>query len=175
MLPFLLPLLNKPRWPTRGEVALIASVLVILLLMSWTRRGEEIARLREALSAKPLVEERVKEKVVTRVEKGPIRIETRTIERPGGERVVERVVYRDRVVTETGSERTAERQETAVCPAFAAPRTWALGGGLDLRRRDRGAFGVSKSFGDLSLGLSHSVGAGAQIGDFSAGISLKVF
>lgn len=163
----LLLLLRKLRLPTRGEAELLGLVAFVLLFASWQRRGEAIKTRDAIIAAKPMIEERVKE---VRIE-GPVRVVEKIVKSADGACTIERTTERAEVRTE----RAAEHMERPVCPAPDRIKTWAVGGGLNLRHRDRGSVGLSKSFGDLGLGLSHDVGAGAKLGDMSAGISLKVF
>lgn len=157
-----------PRLPNRGELLLIILVLGTLLAVA----GKHIQDLNVALRSKPKVEIVYKDRVVEKRVQGPVRIEEKVIETPGKDRVIERVITRDAVVTDRSTDREGSHTETPVCPA---PKTWAIGGGIDLRRRDRGAVGISKSFGDLSLGVGHAVGEGATLLDFQGNVSLKVF
>ena len=166
-MPLFLLLLRKLRLPTRGEAEIIGLVAFAMLFMSWQRRGEAIKTRDAIIAAKPLIEEHVRE---VRVE-GPVRIVEKIVKQADGACTIERVTERAEVTTS----REAERKETPICLPPAVAKTWAIGGGVNLRHRDRGSVGVSKSLGDLSIGLSHALGSGARPGDVSSSISLKLF
>lgn len=101
-------------------------------------------RLHERLAAKPLVQDRV----VTRTVQGPTRVEVRTITKPGGEKIVERV----RTVESKVTDRASEHTETPACPRVptryaglgVSPGYWTrprLSAGLTFGGRvDAGAF-----------------------------------
>lgn len=98
--------------------ALLVTVGVLGLLLAGA--GARIMSLERAIAAKPKIEYRdkiVEKKVQVKVA-GAVRIEEKIIEGPGRERVIERIVYRDPVKTdtETGRESVTERKEEAACP-----------------------------------------------------------
>ena len=95
-------------------LAFIVAALIALVL----RQRERIAAQDAALAARPAVQDHV---VIKRVQ-GPTRIEVRTIEKPGGERIVERIRY----VESSSSERSNEHQETPA-QAPVSKRTRYLG------------------------------------------------
>lgn len=120
-----------------------------------------------------------KDRVVAQKVAGPVRIVTRTVEKPGAERVVERVVERGAVTTTTTTDRqgtstdtsktTAEKLTSAGQPGWrvavspgwdlrdltdARPRTW--GGEVDRRVLGPvwlGAWARSDKTGGLSVGF----------------------
>jgi len=166
MPPFLL-LLKSLRLPSRSEAELLGVVAFVLLFASWLRRGEAIKTRDAIIAAKPMVEERVREVKV----EGPVRVVEKIVKGADGSCSIERTTDRGEVTTS----READRKETPICLPTPAGKTWAIGGGLDLRRRDRGTVGLSKSYGDLSIGLGHAWGAEAKPGDLNGSVSLKVF
>lgn len=101
-------------------------------------------RLHERLAAKPMVQDRV----VTKTVQGPTRVEVRTIIKPGGEKIVERV----RTVESKTTERASEHVEVPACPRVptryagvgVTPGYWTrprLSAGLTFGGRlDAGAF-----------------------------------
>src|SRR3990172_1826875 len=163
----LLSLLRRLRLPSRSEAELLGFAVFVLLFASWLRRGEAIKTRDTIIAAKPMIEDRIQ---LVRVE-APVRIIEKIVKSADGSCSIERTTDRGTVTTKTES----ERKETSVCLPLSAGKVWALGGSLDLRRRDRGAAGVSRSFGDLTLGLGHAWGGDARLGELSAGASLKVF
>lgn len=166
----LLLLLKNLRLPTRGELEIAGCAALVFFFVAWQRRGEQIAARDAVIAAKPRVEfrDRIIEKRVT--VRGPIQIvKVRT---PDG--TVTTTTNRSGETVTADKDRALERSETPVCPAHVA-KTWGLGGALDLRRRDRGAAAVSKSFGDLTLSLGHAWGGDARLGDVNAGLSIKVW
>jgi hypothetical protein len=103
----------------RGLLGTIAALVVLLALA-----GQKIMEQDRAIAAKPKIEYRekiVERKVQVRVA-GPVRVEEKITEGPGRERVIERVVYKEAVKTdtETGRESSVDRKEEAACPP--APR-----------------------------------------------------
>lgn len=166
LMPLLL-LLRKLRLPTRGEAELIGIIAFVLLFASWLRRGEAIKTRDAVIAAKPTIEERIVEK---RIE-GPVRVVEKIIKSADGACSIERVTERGPVVIE----RAAEHTERPVCASTIAVKTWAVGGALDLQRRDRGSAGISKSFGNISFGFSHDLGVGAHLGDVNGTLSLRLF
>lgn len=163
----LLSFLRRLRLPSRGEVELAGVVVIVGLLAYTGRLRERVAARDAALAARPTVEERVQ---LVRVE-APVRVVEKIVRGADGACSIERTTERGAVTTTTDS----ARKETPACLPAAAVKTWALGGGLDLRRRDRGNVGLSKSFGDLTLGLGHAWGGDARLGDVSGNLSIKVF
>lgn len=103
------------RLPSKGEAALIGAALVVLLFVSWLRRGERIAVLEQAVAAKPRVEfrDRIVEKRV--VVKGPVRVVK--VEAPDGTKTT--TVDRAAETISTDKDRDVARSETPVC---APPR-----------------------------------------------------
>lgn len=172
----LLPLLSKLRRPNKTEITLVGVVLVVLLLISWVNRGAEIKRLQTALDAKPLVESVRHTEKQKNVKRGPSKTTTKITFDPntGKKLAVEKVKESGPVEEHTAAELDETRKATPICSPIIE-KTWALGGTFDLRQRNRGSIGVSKSLGILSVGVGHDVGQGAQLGDMKAGISLKLF
>lgn len=72
------------------------AIILVLFLASCG----EIMRLRAIVQARPTVQDRV----VTKTVQGPTRTEVRTIFKPGGERVEERIVYVESKTTEREKE-----------------------------------------------------------------------
>lgn len=163
--------LNLVRLPTKGEAAIAAGAAVVLLLASWAHRGDRIKALEAALGAKPKIEfrDRVVEKRV--VLRGPVKIVK--VEAPDGTKTT--TTERAPETISTDKDRDVARVETPICPQPDRPRTWGFGGSFDLRNKDRGSLGASKSFGDVTVGLAHNVGAAAKIGDVSVNASVKVW
>ncbi len=159
------------RLPTRSELELVGVVVLVFFVSAFLREREKVASRDAIIAAKPRVEfrDRIVEKRV--VVKGPVHVVT--VQARDGSKTI--TVDRSAETISTDKARDLARTETPVCPAPDRPRTWGFGGSLDLRRRDRGSVGASKSFGDLTLGLSHAVGAGASIGDVSGSASVKVW
>lgn len=123
-MPPLLPIkLLEEAWEHR---ALIAFTALIGLMALAKRQQETIGALRAELAMKPRVEVReVTRTVVKRVE-GPVRVQEKIILQPGGERIIERVVDRGPVTTDSGSEVAQDRKESQpVLPA--RPRNRILG------------------------------------------------
>lgn len=156
-----------------GRYLGVIGLLLVLLILSLRR----ITQLDSALAMKPKIEVHTvtETKIVEKKIAGPVVIREKIVTRPGGEKIVERLIERAEVRVDRVSGQTLAQMARPICPAFEGVKTWAVGGALNLRHRDRGSVGLSKSFGNLSLGASHAVGAGAHVGDISAGLSLKVF
>lgn len=104
--------------PSKLDERLLLVIIVLGLLLA--AAGAKILRLQEQLAARPAVEERV---VYKRVQ-GPVRVEVRTITKPGGEKVVERIRTVESVVVDTVTEH-------AEAPAAPRPRNRYLGVGVD--------------------------------------------
>lgn len=103
------------------------SILVMLLVVAIVALGLYVDRLRGELAAKPRVEvhEHVVERKVQVKVAGPVRIEEHIVEGPGQERVIERVVYREAVKTDTETGREATVLTVAEpCSASAPARRW---------------------------------------------------
>lgn len=138
----------------RNRLVVLAGVCLCLLLWIWGLLGH-INALRAAVDAKPKVESSVQVKTDTRIVQGPERVVERIIEVPGGTKTVERTIYRDRVVSTTGTESKKESTETPQgVPSLA--RRWVLGVsgapglGGDFIRRGASAR-VGRSFGPLDI------------------------
>lgn len=122
LLSALAPLFRKRDTWYIGCILLLVGVLWLAHLKL---RAAELA-----LATKPKVEyvKQIFEKTVTTA--GPERVVEKIREIPGGERIIERVVYRDTVKTETGTETKVDRKEEAACPP-AASRKRYVGLALD--------------------------------------------
>ena len=103
-------------YDNRGKILGFALAFAVALCV---RRGEKIA----LLESHPIVDEHT----VTRIVQGPTRTEYRTIEKPGGERIVERIKY---VESRDVSMDTA-RTETPACPAQATSPRFRVGARAD--------------------------------------------
>lgn len=88
-------------WRFKTELALVA---VLAFALGVTKENKA---LKAVITTRPTVEE----KIVTRVEKGPVRIVERIVVKPGGERIVDRVVTREIVRIE----REAAKEEAPAC------------------------------------------------------------
>ena len=124
-----------------GIIALVAALLFFMALSM--RRGEKIATLEAVIAARPRVEEKTK---LVRVS-GPTRWLTRTIEKPGGERVIEKIRY----VESSETRRESEHQETPACAPVAAPRWRYMG--LEyapLSQRSAARMGLSRGRFEIS-------------------------
>src|SRR3990167_3991966 len=89
-----IPMLNPSKlisdvYENRAKLLACVAVFFIALCL---RQRQKLAKLELVVSSKPMVEERV----ITKVVQGPTRTEYRTIEKPGGETIVERIVYVER-------------------------------------------------------------------------------
>lgn len=104
--------------PSKLDERLLLVCIVLGLLLA--AAGAKIVRLQEQLAAKPAVVDRV---VYKRVQ-GPTRVEVRTITKPGGETVVERIRTVESVIVDTVTEH-------AEAPAAPRPRNRYLGVGVD--------------------------------------------
>lgn len=176
----LLPLLRK------RDTYYVAAI-VVLAVAAWSLRGK-VRVLELTLATKATVVEQKHEsvdkdvKVDTRKEQGRVKIVREYVQVPGSctSTLARETEEHEPVVTVIGRTEATDRKtdiarsETPACPQFA-PRTWGLGGGFDPRNRDRGSVTLSKSFGDLTVGLGHNVGAGARPGDVSVSASIKVW
>jgi hypothetical protein len=107
-------------WKHRTKILLIVAVG---LLAVCKRQNEKIGHLKALLEQEPIVLDRV----VTKTVEGPVRIVEKIIEKPGGEKIVERVITREVVVKEAAS----EHSEAPACPAVKAAPRWIVGASVD--------------------------------------------
>ena len=175
-MPPLLPLL-KQAWDHRTLI--LAAALVFFIALSKHQS--------DMLDAEPLVKiVKVveKNKSVKRgpIKRGPSKTTKTVTTTPDGTKtsttVKETGAVEEGPSETTSSSRTAsEKSSTPAAVAIAAARgkTWGPTLSLDLKRRDRGSAGLSKSFGDLSISVTHAWGPGAHAGDVSAGVGLKLW
>lgn len=98
----LLPLLKKR---DNLYLLLIAGLIAALFLSAI-----KIKRLELALAQPPKIEERI----VTNTIIGPTRTIEKIVEKPGGERVIERIIYREKEVTSNSTERIQEPGQQAI-------------------------------------------------------------
>jgi hypothetical protein len=141
-------LLLQQAWDNRAKILLIIAVGLAALSK---RQLEQIQQLRAELEAKPSVQERV----VTRVERGPVRIVKHVVEKPGAERIVTVEVLREAWSSETSS----EHRETPACPAAPRAPRWILAASTDPTARGRSELlraGVTLG-GRLDLSYGHSI------------------
>lgn len=130
--------------PSRFDMRLLLGCIALALLLA--AAGHRIVELNAMLDAKPEVSERI----ITRTVQGPTRTEVRTIVKPGGERVEERIVYVESKVTE----RDREHSES---PSAPKRRTRYLGIGvdpLDYARAPRIRAGATV-FGSVDAGIAY--------------------
>ena len=120
-------LLKLPREAYEHRAKILGCCAVFFLALS-LRQRERIAHLEAVAAAKPMVQERV----VTKVIQGPTKTEYRTIDRPGVERIEERIVY----VESKSTERASEHEERPVCPQAASSPRFLAGARLDPRARE---------------------------------------
>lgn len=106
----MLPILSVPTprdvYENRGKL-LLGTALLLLALVS--HQDGTIRSLRATLEARPAIQERV----VTRTIQGPTLVKWRTVTKPGGEKVVEKVRY----VESRARSNETEHEETPVCEA----------------------------------------------------------
>lgn len=83
-------------------------VFVVLLIFAIHLLNGQVQSLEIALASKPRIETkietRIETKIETRIVQGPERIVEKIIIKPSGEKIIERVVYRDRIITVSGTE-----------------------------------------------------------------------
>lgn len=135
-------ILNLLPEKTTGKLVLVIAILVVFLIASVAR----VRNLQTQLAAKPITQDRI----VTRTVTGPTRIEIRTITKPGGEVIVERIQTVESKVEETGK----AHEEIPV----AIPRTRYVGLGIDPARWSalpRLRAGVTVWGGAVDLGASY--------------------
>lgn len=102
--------------------ALILATIAVGLFAFSVRAVQRVMRLEADLAAKPRVVEKVVVKTETKKIQGPVRVVEKLVEG----KVVERVVYKDPVVTETKKDAEKDHVETPICPApHAAPTRFA--------------------------------------------------
>ncbi len=92
--------------------ALILATILVGVTAFMARCVQDNIRLRQMLADKPKVETKVETRVETKIVQGPERIVERVVK---GE-VVERVVYRDPVTTQTVKDKASEQVEKPFCP-----------------------------------------------------------
>lgn len=146
------------RLPSRNEAALIALAIIVLLFVSWLRRGEKIATLEAALAAKPRVEfrDRIVEKKVT--VRGPVQVVT-VIAKDGTKTIT---ANRAGETVTSDKARDLERTETPICPAPYQARTRYVhlagdaagpyGGDIGLTLWDRWDVGVTGDWRRQAVG-----------------------
>jgi len=83
-----------PLLPPKTDERYVVALVIMGVLLAGA--GAKILRLQEQLDAKPAVEDRI---VYRRVQ-GPTRVEVRTIIKPGGEKIVERIRVVEKVEVE---------------------------------------------------------------------------
>lgn len=130
--------------PSRMDTRLLLGCIALGLLLA--AAGHRITELNAELRARPATEERV----VTRTVQGPTRTEVRTIVKPGGERIEERIVYVE-------SKTTERDREFSSTPSAARARTRYLGIGvdpLDYARAPRIRAGATV-FGSFDAGVAY--------------------
>lgn len=110
--------------------ALILAFAIAGLVALAKRQQEQIGGLKARLEMKPAVVERETVKTV----QGPVRVVEKIVEKPGGERVIEREIIREVKVTEKGSEHI----EAPVCPAQKPAKRWLVGASADPARAQDG-------------------------------------
>lgn len=103
--------------PERREKVLASAALALVALA--LHLAGRVRELEAVIAAKP----RIEEKIVYKRIQGPTRTEVRTIERPGGERIVERIKYVERAEVSKDTEHT----ETPVAAPFAKRTRWIHG------------------------------------------------
>lgn len=103
----------------------IAALLLCVVVLVRKTRVQAVA-----LAEKPKVELKEVVKTVEKKIAGPVRVVEKIVVKSGGERIVERVIYRDGVTTEKGSETATEKSEEAACPGQASKR-WLAGVVID--------------------------------------------
>lgn len=121
LLDLLAPLLKK-----RDTYYIVAIIVLVLLFVGAKRRyvSDEAA-----LAARPAVHETAEQQVKVVKVAGPVRVETRTVYKPG----TTQVVYVDRVVDSSPVTTTTEKQSEVVkdvkpaCPAAPAARNRFVG------------------------------------------------
>lgn len=131
--------------PDRREKVLASAALALVALA--LHLGGRVKELEATLAARPKVEERV---VYKRVQ-GPTRTEYRTIEKPGGERVVERIRYVERAEVS----REAEHVETPSCAPSSKRTRWVHGTLDPLLRAPRAASAGLTLWNGLDVGGSY--------------------
>lgn len=134
-------------WHYRASI--LAGALIAALFIMNTQ-DQDIERLEALLSAKPLVEE----KLVTKIVEGPVKIVEKIIEKPGGEKIVERIITKEVVVKDSASSHV----ETPVCWSAPAPR-WIFAASVDPRKVQQGPMlkGGTTIKNRLDLFAGHSV------------------
>lgn len=107
-----------PLFPRTREGRLILALVVALFaLAASVRHGFE---LQGVIDAKPTVQDRI----ITKTVQGPTRTEIRTIIRPGGERIEEKIVYVE-------SKTTEREKEHSEAPAAVRLKTRYVGLGIN--------------------------------------------
>ena len=137
------------------------AVGLIVMGLLLAAAGAKILRLQEALAVKPRVENRV----VTRTVQGPTRVEVRTITKPGGETIVERIRYTESKTTD----KAVEHIEAPVFAPLARPRTRYAGLVIDPLRYaalPRLRAGLTMFKGSVDLGVSYDWRFPATAGAF---------
>jgi hypothetical protein len=138
----------KAAWAHRDAV--LTGLCLILLLALWGLGEWSNAKI-QALEAERDAKPKVVTKVVTRTVRGPVHTVTKTVEKPGGERVVIKEVLRDKVEVVRG-------EETASTPC-SAPRRRRFDVGLGAPSPGFIAPRVGlKVFEDLTLSYRHVFG-----------------
>jgi len=113
--------MNPPILPRSLDGRLAVGCILLALMLA--AAGAKIVRQQEQLDAKPAVTERV----VYRKVQGPTRVEVRTITKPDGEKIVERI----RVVEKVEIDTMTEYVEVPVGALAPKKRTRYLGIGVD--------------------------------------------
>ena len=137
-----------PLWPKSLNDRLLVACIILGLLLA--AAGAKIVRQQEQLDAKPAVQDRV----VYRKVQGPTRVEVRTITKPGGEVIVERI----RVVEKVEIERQTEYVEVPAHVLAPKKRTRYVGLGVDplnYARLPRIRAGVTLWNGTVDAGVSY--------------------
>lgn len=157
-----------PRLPLLPKTLDERLLLVIVVLgLALAGAGAKILRLQEQIAAKPAVEDRI---IYKRVQ-GPIRVEVRTITKPGGEVVVERI----RTVERVEIERENAHLEAPATP-LARPRTRYLGLGVDPLRYaalPRLRAGVTFFAGRLDAGVAYDARFSPVAGAFGLELAYR--
>lgn len=100
-----------PRLPRSYYTIAALSVLLIAAII-------HIRNLQGALAAKPTVQDRI----ITKTIQGPTKTEVRTIVKPGGERIEERIVYVESKTTERENEHSEAPQGIKLKTRYAGVR-----------------------------------------------------
>ncbi len=134
----------------RAKIMAFALAFFIALCL---RLDQKIHNLEVVISSRPATSERV----VTRTVQGPTRVEYRTVEKPDGEKVTERIVS----VASKEVDRDYNHEERPACPLAAPPHRFFAGARLDPRAGEpllSLAPRVGINIGDrLDLAYSHPV------------------